>query len=81
MKKLLNIMLAICLLSTSSCRSDNFSAISRGVNTISTCLTSLSSARIKIQEKLPLETAKSSEKTNFSSYLPHYSWDSKMMVR
>ena len=81
MKKLAYILLSVCLLSLTSCRLDSFSVISRGINTVSHCLGGLSLAKTKSQTSLTTDSVKRPDRKSLPSYLPRYSWDSKMLLR
>jgi hypothetical protein len=81
MKKLAYTIFLICLISLSGCRSEDFTAVSRTVKFVSNCFNSLNLAQNKLQNNLPGQSVKTGKKKAFSSYLPHYSWDSKMMLR
>jgi len=81
MKKLAYTLILISVIALSSCRSNNYSAITRGIKTLSKCCTALSVTPSQSMETLLEENEDLNDKTkiNTVSYLPVDSWDSKMM--
>jgi hypothetical protein len=65
----------------SSCSLNNLSDVTLRVKAVSQCCTKLSVARTKTPEAMFRKDARALEETKINpiSYLPAYSWDTKMM--
>jgi hypothetical protein len=81
MKKLAYTLILIFVVALSSCKSHNLSVFTKGVKTLSRCCSTVSSAPTQTVQTFyeEDETITDKAKTNNVSYLPVYTWDTKMM--
>lgn len=81
MKNIFYTLLIVLLITVSGCRLDNLSDISRGVNTVTNCCKNISMSRPAATNDFAVNNSKDNDGANPKkvSYLPNYSWDSKMM--
>jgi len=80
MKKFINTLLLIVIIPALGCHSNNIANISSGVKVIDKCCKKLSMATGQSNCPADAEDIKATDRNNAASFLPAYSWDTKMMI-